>query len=129
MLYLILRPIVSTRSCASRRARGVLRREGRGLYAAQAGTFLLKSPKQCVCCRVPRPRLRADAQVCGRRAIAPMQTEYIITAYVPYRFSARRQTGSDAADFLRRRNELGYGLRRLKGMMPLRIPSCCRRIY
>ena len=25
-------------------------------------------------------------------------------------------------------NEQGHGLRRLKGMMPLRIPACCRRL-
>ena len=75
-----------------------------------------------------RIRRNWTARVPGARVRGELQDPSCLSQEI---FRTRAGQGADAEGPVRRQTSWetgGYGLRRLKGLSPLRIPACCRRI-
>jgi len=75
-----------------------------------------------------RSALRATPSHCPSALLLPLNRAEIPILHPVRLPCADGKQGSDEESPVQRRDEPGYGLRRLKGMMPLRILTCCRRV-
>ena len=71
----------------------------------------------------------ADAQLPARPVIAPLRRWFEQDLAFSHCFlNGAGENGLRRSGACGTSNELGYGLRRAKGMMPSALPACCRRV-